>query len=159
MHEKLSKYIQIKILDYHPAKEGSCKFLCVMPGVGTAQGEYEFLLPPSLLISIQQLEVLAVTSSCSSGASWWDVHSACWMEKRCLRRPHNLPVSLQPFLWAAPLPCHDSVCRAEGGGGRSLSSTKPDFCVPSRTQAAPSSRSTAKLSGQAGSAEGCKQQG
>lgn len=46
-----SKYIQRKILDYHPTKEGGCKFLCVVPGVGTAQGELKSLL--SSLISIQ----------------------------------------------------------------------------------------------------------
>lgn len=63
--------------------------------------------------------------------------SACWMEKCCPQRPHNLPVSLQPFLWAACLSPAMTVCRAGGGGGgRSISSTKPDLLVPSQLPAA-----------------------
>lgn len=40
-----------KDLDYHKTEEGGCKFLCIVPGIGTAQGEQKSLLSP--LITIQ----------------------------------------------------------------------------------------------------------
>lgn len=96
---RCSKYIQRKVLDYHTTKEEGYKILCVVPGVGTTQGELKSL--PSPLISIQQLEVIAI-SSCSSGASWWDVHPVCMLVGEVLPAETTPPpVSLQPFLWAA----------------------------------------------------------
>lgn len=102
-----------------------------MHGVGTAQGEKEFLLPLSPLISTQ-LECLLLTSSCSSGASWWDVHSVCMLDGEVLPAK-TTQSSYEPaalLVGRTALPCLDSVCRAGGGGGLSLSSTKPDLLYP-----------------------------